>query len=992
MGNIRLNRATNALAHYYGLYTLNDLASNGNSGTTSTESGPVTNNMPQLSPTMREVVRMLVDTSEGGVLTKNLLSNLNSFTSSDSGSTDELNSNIRIYYDSTRLTGVTEETNPTINSLLGSIRHPYVNSTPNSPTKETPSLSVIEVNHVHITPASKNTNAITIFMNGIPSIELARAVPYVDVQFQFSRTPRNEQHQVQTLSLYKFLEGAAIVDDGSTDATLIEGATSSTEIAGEQSRRVATAGMELFTSPQTLVNANDHSANRALRANAVQDKFRPFLTLKGITIDVQPSGGLMSFKSGKMEFILHDKSRLAEMADFISPNLYGGTDILLEYGWIHPDGPEAKNNFADIINGMRAKEKYGIYNSSFAFDDNGQVQITLQIAMRGGPEFRTETIGDSSDDTVRNLVREIDRLQESIGELRRRRSQNRLPAAREIRGVQILDAAEDARSNLVLTTDMRNALRQFQDEVRRSHGNPDLTALNQQITQLFGNARRPSTNQPLTTQLLTTVRSSIQTKFDAAMSGNDPFFVEEQDNAGQQSNSGNRRNGQGSNNANRPKVSLGKLLLTFIGEPLAATKKFDDVQLVFYPFNSYAGFARDKNIAQFAVDKNYFVNQYAQYRLNNVSRSGNMQLRDFLTFIGSTIIDDPAAESYGLQAYRHRDRGNGNNQTTTSEPISTDAVATQNRIDNALLHGAGGQPITPDGSFRMPQIDFFVECIPEDPNKITDQDERNFALRSEANLKSILRVHIFDRQNTGYDSLSSLLAAMRDDYIMHINPPPAPNQQNQAVANSHNQAITDVTQRAVNQNIIRAVNNSQQIPEGDNALPWPRGVYEVIGGPQQIKEFVMNTMPYIIQGAGGTAVKRAALSSMHDPALTTVNMLRSFRASPTEPNGERPGGLPLQIIPCELQMTTFGCPLIDFAQQFFIDFNTSTTVDNIYAVVGLSHTLGAGKFDTELKLSPLDAYGRYVSLIERLGATSNVMDDMNTNQNSGQTNGRGGSR
>src|SRR5690606_13844571 len=45
--------------------------------------------------------------------------------------------------------------------------------------------------------------------------------------------------------------------------------------------------------------------------------------------------------------------------------------------------------------------------------------------------------------------------------------------------------------------------------------------------------------------------------------------------------------------------SLAKILLLFVGEPLANTQKFDDIQFVFYPFNSYAGYASQINIGNF---------------------------------------------------------------------------------------------------------------------------------------------------------------------------------------------------------------------------------------------------------------------------------------------------------------------------------------------------------------------------------------------------------
>lgn len=132
----------------------------------------------------------------------------------------------------------------------------------------------------------------------------------------------------------------------------------------------------------------------------------------------------------------------------------------------------------------------------------------------------------------------------------------------------------------------------------------------------------------------------------------------------------------------------------------------------------------------------------------------------------------------------------------------------------------------------------------------------------------------------------------------------------------------------------------------------------------------MRTMPYVIFGANGTTIKQSNLTSIQDPQLSTVNMLRSYQQNGTEPNGEQPAGLPLQIIPCELSVSTFGCPLVDFAQQFFIDFQTGTSIDNIYAVTGLTHRIAPGDFSSELKMAPLDAYGTYRSLLSRINSAA----------------------
>jgi len=72
----------------------------------------------------------------------------------------------------------------------------------------------------------------------------------------------------------------------------------------------------------------------------------------------------------------------------------------------------------------------------------------------------------------------------------------------------------------------------------------------------------------------------------------------------------------------------------------------------------------------------------------------------------------------------------------------------------------------------------------------------------------------------------------------------------------------------------------------------------------------------------------------------------------------------------------YGCPLLNFAQQFFFDFQTGTTADNIYAVVALDHRFSAGEFTTQAKLAPLDAYGKYISLAERMRNVSAIVNDI----------------
>ena len=58
----------------------------------------------------------------------------------------------------------------------------------------------------------------------------------------------------------------------------------------------------------------------------------------------------------------------------------------------------------------------------------------------------------------------------------------------------------------------------------------------------------------------------------------------------------------------------------------------------------------------------------------------------------------------------------------------------------------------------------------------------------------------------------------------------------------------------------------------------------------------------------------------------------------------------MTVLPASLNVTTFGCPLIEYGQQYFVDLQTGTTADNLYAITNINHTLSAGQFDTSFSM------------------------------------------
>lgn len=1000
-----LDRAVKDLARFNGLYTTEDLATRVSlekvQGSGANIRSALSINTPEESAIMKE----FLDDSESCYFIKDLVEVLSNKTKEDQGAAfvgqnslrDRMNEVFEIYHTAQthrKYYGEIEAKEvPTINDVLGyadgSSDSTIINSFPSRPSKDNPSLSAVISNSHRISLSSKNINSTVLWLNSMPTVELSRAVPFVDVRLYIAKQPINERtKQIQTLSLPRFIMGAQTVDDGSPLHTMARSNVIDPDKASPFPREgvdeYSVSGMEIFTSPQTLNSAGGIESEK-FRATKTLDTMSSFLTLKDLTLNVAQSTGIMSYKSGTMSLTLHDRSRLSEVADFIKPDLYSTNEIEIEYGWMHPDGENMsspqRNPYGDFINGLRSKEKYIIVNSSMTMGAGSTVNINLSIAMRGSTEFSTELISTDTE-SVNSVIREIEDLQKVVAEYRARVfGRENGYQTREIRGIQILDAASDAMRFTTYTDHLKKELAQFKAALAKSE-NPNSQKLVEAIEEMYvsknGNRRKgiPATVAKVD-KLRNSVVESISNKLSKMSNTSDPFFIGAPNlTVAQRGTSGRNLDTAGKTTKDKQKInneralyrpkggfaagstSLAKLFLLFIGEPLANTRKFDDIQFIFYPFNAYAGYANQINIGNFVVDNGFFAECFVRWRLETIGRSSMMNLGDFVRFVAGTIIEDPAAPSYGLTSlFSGGEKGRA--QMKDDHPL-----VHSEKINKTL------QGVTPDASFRMPQIEIYIETQPR--KKIAREGI------IEDSGENVMRIHVFDRLATSYDTLGSLLSNVRDTELASIgNIQQAPAVMAGDTGATGNARVVKERERIHNLFLDTAEKTYgiiKRVPT--DSIEGANSIYRITGGPKKVKEFLYNTMPYIQYGRAGTTISNASLTSIQDSALNTVNLLRSFRTVEIDPNGEAPGGLPLRIIPTEMNLTCLGCPFIEFSQSYFVDFDTGTTADNIYSVVGITHKFTPGSYRTDIKFAPNDAYGKYDSILSRARQAQAVLQDI----------------
>ena len=125
-------------------------------------------------------------------------------------------------------------------------------------------------------------------------------------------------------------------------------------------------------------------------------------------------------------------------------------------------------------------------------------------------------------------------------------------------------------------------------------------------------------------------------------------------------------------------------------------------------------------------------------------------------------------------------------------------------------------------------------------------------------------------------------------------------------------------------------------------------------------------VPVITPGTNGTLVINSTISSKTDGTQGSIYLLRAMgttnkggQAQTSESGLEEEGHLPLRTLPVQVTLSTFGVPTARLYQSYFIDFNTGTTLDNLYVCTQIQHNIVPGKFTTSWTFAYTNGYGRF---------------------------------
>ena len=939
------------------------------------------------------------------------------------------------------------------------------------------SLMYVLVDSPSIDIKMRNANKAEVFLNYIPSIVASQMTPYFSAEFSLTRNVEGGDPQASSrrplgvMSPLRFLMGGIEPSSGTPDAMMYDAAiqrkinpgrrdwnieetirqrnatrakakppqpplpvpTESPQVSAGTS--VTTTGMEMFTMPQTLINM-DYSQTDLPRYHPVLNPVLPFGTILSFTMNVTPSVGIMSFKTASMTLKIFDKSRLAEIADFLNPKLYQSATVWVTYGWIAPTtygrefGGRDVGSYFDFINdNMIRREAYGVRNTGMNIENDGSVTVTLSLYTKSA-----QNVLEATD--IESAAYEV--MQHALGD----KLQKLSSLAKKLGLQSFVDLGPDVRGNALISSAISGNLTTFDSkdlelqlnavtkalsvEGKMSPLAKEFVATLSSVYKQAGTTPKGGQAKLAIVEQLESVAGQLATnRFVKAYSHKCDLFSDRGDGGkdakvvkykpNDEPSPFTRLNKYTTDITSHPKTggvgakidrnsahhgpfgatSFGHIFAHYfseIAQNLASTDMAEEFQVIFYNLNDEAGLVGGINIAEFPIDASALEAAYSKKVSDQKGERMSMDM--FLDVVRQSQFGDIRHGAYGFRDLYKIDKG---------ELVLNDAK--KEDMTKRLMGGAGRGP------FTLPSIEYLIEtghsAIASSTQYANDAIEglsSNDPTRKPGSQTRIVRIHIYDKASSPHklvsrifkhpngfvevddEYMNSKLSPMKDDIAkleqLQASIKALTNEEKAAAAADPIGFLAGANSR-LNlslQTYDPSTGGTSPTPNPNKAIDASKA-YRIVtlkgnnsGAPtfEKLKSEVARLVPTLRIGTNGTMIQNVSYSTNQDALLSTIMMLRNTggASNPSQPNGSADGMLPLRVVSGQLSVTTFGCPLVEYMQQFFVDLGTGTTIDNLYNITGLTHNITPGKFSTEIKFTFADAYGQYESAQDLIDGTT----------------------
>lgn len=919
-----------------------------------------------------------------------------------------------------------------------SIPNKYINENPDDiPDRiNNPTISAISFLEGRFSIPNRGSDEINLFFNAIPTLEMSKCVPYLSLIIVYGKA-KGESSNMSLGSFLRFLKNkddTLVVDENiplsdnvirtmgnvnsQTISKNIKGSSDIFDNINIEDRSTSESGIELFTSPQTLSNSN---IAKEPYGDHVLEPIMPLMTLENFGVSIDGLGyGLYASKTASLKIHLHDRSRLSDIAPLVSPEQFGETRIIIEYGWSHPDETmNSGNPIGQFLGSLRDVGIFTVASSKMNFSGQG-ASIDIRLAMMGGDDSKSVTVacgkyvqGKIFKPQVENIIK---RIQNDLNpdaydksELKEIRKKHRL-SIREASSSKSIIEYHKYRKALQLAGLQNDAL---------GHNIASDTEFIKHIKYLFDIESDPSpteeTDKPEgfnPTESGMRLVDAIGAKIQSLYTVHDPFVDEviiaqaksiglnSVDNTMTQDDfetklnetfkqvSGVNPSGLMAKNDSLHKevCTLGLLIMKFVAEALITTSRYDQIQVCFYPLNNQSGAARIYSTSSYPI----IIDRFKKEMEDVMFKNPNIVVNTFLNIVDKKIINDFENPVYGLSS-------------------EMGAKSTIKKLTKSVLKDLSDADLSKYGyPMEFKSI--------RDRLKIADGNVKDFGSKEDkekfnkikAKLKDDNRnsitnklIEIYSKDNDG-KFIGDPRFVIPDLGVYYETLP--------AIKPSNNELSNRTDTEYENKNILRIHiydKNYTPNPEllhlkslmssgevtvevcDDKPGKGKINTADVMSlSAKKIKNLIKSKVPSITYGSSFCNATEFSLNGMSTSGGSIGNtlFLTALQNKDTPQAGH--GGVSdiddMTVMPMEASLGCLGMPIIQRGNQIYIDMSSNTTADNMYAVKSVSHTISAGQFKTDLALTFIaqnsikDLRSKIQTVSESLNKTANIKSEKST--------------
>ena len=802
-----------------------------------------------------------------------------------------------------------------------------------------PELHVIQVMNPENTPSTLNTDICSVAMNQLPTVEMSKAIPYLNIEFLAKESNKDfaKKGKTRGITLSRHLLGSSLEGEAEKYKDFATADFLPVSSEAEDSDEKVIAGMELFTSPQTMIPQNSFRAVD----KSFKDPFRPFMSIDSFNLTANsPKYGMdpnAADVSATIEVILHDRSRLQDIQELVTPGGFSaGGRMRITYGFSHPesaiirssDAQKERGLYGDIINGLRVSELFNVYSSEFTMTEDGEVKVTIS-AMSNASEtgFAALNITDAWDGSVTfsEVARKFNEIKYLITELSTRDNIKKITVPSILSSKGTLGGSSVDRKTL-------KAINEFIKKIVNETAKTDVSDLGKELStvseELFGKegdlAKASSARATI-----------LQSILDFLKRSPDPFGVPSPPNMPVVTNIAPKRGfteaqiASTSKKTTKKHVTLGKALTSLIGIPMQkayAGKGVSEIQMIFYGFNESAGAVQDFNIASFPI----IYDDLEKLLKSEFEKNSTISLGQLVSLFNSNFLKKENSPAYGV----------------ANLPKNITQQQAMNRV-------YGVDEDFPHSQFRLPEIGMSLRMFTATADGLTPD-------------KSVIRIEVYDNRCGNISAGRRLLeSASRDGFFYKFERYTRPAKPGKHSAGMNHQKLVEESEKNLDPFLTSL--SADEIGEAIAKASGNERLIALLGSIQDtVKRVTLTkssavsllkeTFPSLVYGSESTGIISADVSSYKDEGAVELQIARENNALSKLNNKVPSSEIVSQVYPVQCKLNTYGCPFFNFSQQFFIDFGTGTSIDNIYGVNSVSHTITSGEFKTSLTLIQEDTF------------------------------------